>query len=686
MGDNYEHSGMTGAVGRNNDVHDNTFTQNIYEAATFTPSALHQLPPPPRDFVGRSKEMTELLQAVENSGVSISGLQGLGGIGKTALALKLAQHLESKYPDAQFYLDLKGASKQPLSPGEAMAHVIRAYHPTAQLPEDESSLQTIYLSELKGKKALLLMDNAASREQVLPLIPPPGCLLLVTSRTHFMLNGLVAKNLEALEAADAKQLLLKIAPRIGKCAEKIAELCGYLPMALELAASALHQFVMLTPEEYVQRLSDATKRLELVEASLSLSYDLLTEELQTLWRILAVFPNTFDTAAVAALWDLEVEKTQERLGELISYSLLEWNDTTRRYRLHDLLKLLAQARLNQEERYAAGKHHAIYYREVLTQAGGLYREGSNKITKGLALFDLERENIDSGQDWAAINADDKQGVTRLSMEYFNAAYDLLGLRLHPRERIRWLEISLKAACKLDDKTFQGYSLGNLGNAYNDLGETHKAIQFQEQALLIYRETGNRRGEGITLGNLGLAYANLGETRKAIELYDQQLMITREIGFRLVEGKALNNLGIAYKDLGETRKAIELYEQRLEIAREIGDRRGEGMTLGNLGNAYYDLGETRKALKFQEQQLLIARNIGDLRNEGNALWNSAVIYEELGDRALAISLAEKALVIYEQIEAPGVPERRAILDDWKAKKHNKFNLFTSLKRFFGSSNQ
>jgi hypothetical protein len=87
------------------------------------PPALHQLPPPPRDFVGRSREMTELLQALETSGVTISGLQGLGGIGKTALALKLAACLKPKYPDAQFYLDLKGASKQPLSASEAMAHV-----------------------------------------------------------------------------------------------------------------------------------------------------------------------------------------------------------------------------------------------------------------------------------------------------------------------------------------------------------------------------------------------------------------------------------------------------------------------------------------------------------------------------------------------------------------------------------
>src|SRR6185369_9394199 len=198
-----------------------------------------QVPPPPGDFTGREDEQRELLAAIEQGGLTISGLQGMGGIGKTALALKLVEQLKPRYPDAQLYLDLKGASAQPLPAAEALAHVIRSYHPAAKLPESETDLRGLYLSVLEGQRALLLMDNAAGAAQVEPLIPPAGCLLLVTSRRHFILPGLAAKNLDALTAADARSLLLAIAPRIGESANEIAKLCGYLPLALRMAASAL---------------------------------------------------------------------------------------------------------------------------------------------------------------------------------------------------------------------------------------------------------------------------------------------------------------------------------------------------------------------------------------------------------------------------------------------------------------
>ena len=672
---------------------------------SIAPTRLHEVPRPPADFTGREDELKELLAAIEAGGVTISGLQGLGGIGKTALALKLVELPKPRYPDAQFFLDLKGASTQPLIVAEALAHVVRAYHPAAKLPESESELRGLYLSVLDGQLALLLMDNAANAEQVEPLIPPAGCLLLVTSRQHFTVPGLSAKNLDTLSDADARDLLLTIAPRIETQADEIAALCGHLPLGLRLAATAMVRYRNLSPADYVRRLQDRQQRLQLIEASLSLSYELLSEALRERWRWLAVFPDTFASYSAAAVWKVEVDQAQDILGELMTTSLVEWNESSGRYRMHDLARLVADAKLSAEERAVGQKRFATHYSDVLVAANELYMEGDESLLRGLALFDLEWGNIQAGHAWVAAQADAADAdVSWLGMTYPDVGQYVLYLRQHSRERIRWLEVALNAARRFRHRKGEGNALGNLGLAYADLGETRRAIQFHEQylaiaraigdrrgegvalgnvgtaysalgetrraiqffeeALLIDREIGDRRGEGADLTNLGNAYAALGETRRAIQVHEQALLIDREIGDRRAEGADLGSLGNAYAALGETRRAIQFYEQALLIDREIGDRRGEGNALGNLGIAYAALGETRRAIQFYEQRLTIAREIGDRRGEGNALWNMSLALDQLGELAQAIRYAEQALTIYEQIENPAATKVRAQLAAWR----------------------
>jgi tetratricopeptide (TPR) repeat protein len=673
--------------------------------SSIAPTRLHETPRPPADFTGREDELKELLSAIEAGGITISGLQGMGGIGKTALALKLVELLKPRYPDAQFFLDLKGASTQPLTVAEALAHVVRAYHPAAKLPESESELRGLYLSVLDGQRALLLMDNAANAEQIEPLIPPAGCLLLVTSRQHFTVPGLVAKNLDTLSAADARDLLLTIAPRIETQADEIAALCGHLPLALRLAAAAMVKYRNLSATDYVRRLRDRQKRLQLIEASLSLSYELLSEALRERWRWLAVFPDTFAHYSAATVWEVEVDEAQDTLGELMVTSLVEWNEISGRYRQHDLARLFADAKLSAEERTVGQKRFATHYRDMLGAARELYLKGGDSLLRGLALFDLEWSNIQAGHAWVTAQVDAADAdVARLGMTYPDAGAYVLGLRQHSRGWISWLEIALAAAQRLQHRAGEGVALGNLGTAYADLGEPHRAIQFYEQALLIVREIGDRYGEGAVLGNLGIAYGNLGEFHRAIQFYEQLLAIARELGDRRGEGNALGNLGIAYAELGEphraiqfheqallidreigdhrggatdlgnlgnayyllgeSRRAIQFYEQQLAIVRELGDRRGEGTALGNLGLAYADLGETSRAIQFYEQQLTIVRETSDRRGEGNALWNMSLTLDQLGERAQSIQHAEWALTIYEQIEDPNAAQVRAQLAAWR----------------------
>jgi tetratricopeptide (TPR) repeat protein len=610
---------------------------------------IHQLPTPPADFIGRQEDLDFLCSNLVQGGTgAIFGLRGMGGIGKTALALKLAEKLKPQFYDAQIYLDLKGVDPHPLTTTQAMAHVIRAFHPEARLPESEAELAVIYRFVLDGKRALLLMDNAAGKEQVEPLIPPLTCLLLVTSRFRFALPGLVDRNLDEMSEKNARDLLLRIAPRIADAADEIVHFCGRLPLALRLAGSAFAERPDLSPSEYARRFKEGKEKLEPVETSLKTSYDLLTEERRRLWRLLAVFPETFDTKAAAVIWKLEMDIASVHLEELVRSSLLEWGQMEKRYRLHDLARAFASKQITTAEQKESWRLHAEHFLEVLRSANFLYKKGGQEVLLGLSLFDKEWSNIRAGQTWAAVQFHDHKDAADLCSGYPDAGVYCLELRLHPRDRIQWLEVGLLASRQLVDRVAEGHHLGNLGLAYADLGETRRAIEFYEQSLTITREIGDRKGEGRALDSLGSSYADFGEFRRAIEFYEQSLTIAREIRDRKGEGNALGNLGNAYNALGETRRAIEFYEQRLSLAREIGDQRGKGNALGNLGLAYADLGETRRAIEFYEQHLTLAREIGDKRGEGNTLGSLGLAYADLGETQHAIEFYEQHLTLARKI--------------------------------------
>ncbi|HWX40258.1 MAG TPA: tetratricopeptide repeat protein [Blastocatellia bacterium] len=594
----------------------------------------------------------------------------MGGIGKTALALKLGELLKPQFPDGQIYIDLKGfASSMPLTPAEAQARVIRSYQPDAIMPEDEDAVGNLYMSVLDGKRVFLLMDNARDAAQVDPLIPPAGSVIVVTSRNSFTLPGLFAKDLDTLPPTDARDLLLKIAPRIEDRADEIAKLCGYLALALRAAASLIAETPGLDPGEYIIRLYDERARLKQlktenidVEASIGLSYDLLKPDTALVLRELAVFPTSFDAPAEQKVCQDEDHK---HLDELVRKSLVQYNPETSRYVLHDLVRVFVAARLIEDERAAAEPRHAAHYETVLRAARASYKQGGEGVLSGLKLFDREWPNIQAGQAWAARHFGDQKEAAKLCNTYPDAGIFVLDLRLHPRDRIEWRQVALAATRRLGDKPAQGTHLGNLGIAYRLLGEYPRAIEYHEQQLAIARETDDRRGEGNAMGNLGFAYNFLGEYRRAIEYHEQQLVIAREVGDRREEGNGLGGVGNAYYRLGEYRRAIEFYEQWLAIALDIGDRLGEANALGGIGNAYYPLGEYRRAIEYDAQWLAITREIGDRQAEGRALWNLSLALEQTGNRAEAIKNAEASLKIREKIEDPGTDTVRKQLAEWKA---------------------
>ena len=636
----------------------------------FSPMAtFHQLPPPLPEFVGRSAELVELYAARANHDMRVLSVQGLGGAGKTTLALKLADQLKPHYPDAQFYLDLKGASPQPLSVVEAQSAVIRAYLPTVCLPENEIELDRLYHSVLMGKRALLLLDNAAGAQQVAPLIAPDGCITIVTSRDLVTLPGIFSKQLESLSPSEARDFLMRIVPRIDGQAAKVAELCEHLPLALRLAASALLISADLKVSDYVQRMeklqwaspaSDKAARgpglappaarppLHPVDAVLSLSYDLLVPGLQKLWRMLAVFRDTFDVSAAASLWQITPVRTNNALDRLMAYSLIERNRATGRYRLHDLMARFAETRSNDQELTLARQRFSAHYQSVLHEADALYEQGGESLRRGLGLVDLEWRNIQEGQVWAATHVDDDHAARELCNSYPDAGKYVLELRQRPRERIRWSEAALTAAQKLNQRNAAVRHLVALGDSYNDLAEVNHAMGCYEQALEIAREACDRRGEAEALSGLGAAHYLGGGLKRACDLHREALELFSRVGPRRREADSLGNLGLAYFATGDLRNALVLFDQQLKAAREIGDRRGESQALGGLGTTHYAMGDTERAAELFNQQLTITREIGDRRGEASALGNLGSAYAALKRHRQAIAFHEQALLVAREI--------------------------------------
>lgn len=246
--------------------------------------------------------------------------------------------------------------------------------------------------------------------------------------------------------------------------------------------------------------------------------------------------------------------------------------------------------------------------------------------------------------------------------YYSQAVQLVPIKAQYRQRYGWSLIlmgnaqdailQLDAAVRLSrtssDRFLEGIALGELGVAYDHLGQYAKAIEHHEQALVIHRQIGNVHGEGNTLGNLGNPYQNLGQYAKAIDYYEQALAIHRQIGDVEMEGTDLGNLGTAYQNLKQYAKAIHYHEQALAIHRRIGDVRGQGHDLGNLGVAYDNLGQYAKAIEYHEQALTINRKIGHAQGEGIVLGNLGSTHRDLKQYAKAIDHYEQALAIHRQI--------------------------------------
>jgi hypothetical protein len=459
----------------------------------------------PSSFLGRQREMFVLQEKIGDGGVVLSGLEGMG---KTALARKLADGLTPSYPDLKLTFDLKGTSRAPLSPAAMMADVIHAFLPVIRLPERPEDLAGLYRSVLTGQRALLFLDNARDRDQVAPLLPPPGSALIITSRRRFDLPGVHSLSIDGLESNDARILLRELAPRLDeRTAGTIAELCGGLPFALELAGRALSQRLDLSTEAYTDRLRDALTRCSLIDAALSVTFDLLDAVLQALWCRLSVFPSNFSGATVAEHGDLESRMTDEALGDLVAYGMVEHDPVTRRYSLRDSARRFAHSRLSEEDRADAERWCA----QKPPQA---------------------RENREAN-------------VTRLSE--------------------KGLERALRVARRVGERHAEAYYLAELGSTYASAGgRLRSAFELASQALAILRALGDHDGERRVLSILESLQAHMDYQRRVIESYEQRFASARERGDRREMALASWQIGLSYELLEELDNAIAAMQVSVDL--------------------------------------------------------------------------------------------------------------------------
>ncbi len=627
------------------------------------------LPSPPSPFVGRVEELRDLRALAERGeGVAIVGLRGMGGVGKTGLALVLAHALRSRY-SAALYLNLQGLGdptdpnpvNRPLSPELIVSALLRALRVEAvdkidpAAPGGWQQLQGLYRAELSSRPTLLLLDNAKDAAQVAPVLPPAGCLLLVTAREAFGLNGVSARRIGTLSAPEAERLLRELCLRLTEeQAATLAKHCAHLPKALRAAAGRLAVEEDLEVDEYLRLLADEKRRLrqlgredgdELdVEATLRLSIQRLSEiERRAFARLAAFGPLRFVAESARHVIEDEEGGTLHRLVRL---SLVEWDEATKFYGLHDLLRLIAADLLGQaaEEDRIARLRHAAWHAAVLGQANALLIKGGSEQLMGLRTFDLFRDSILLAQGWVIEHANPENDALAPAL----VLPQILALRVHPREREAGLRAALAATRRRGDRQAEANMLQAQGDLAVRQGRPGEAEKAYEAALGIYREIGDRLGEANVLqaqGDLELRQGRLGEAEKG---YGEALGIFREIGDRQGMANVLQAQGDLAVRQGRLGGAEKAYGEALGIYREIGDRLGAANVLQAQGDQAVRQDRLGEGEKAYEAALGIFREIGERLGEANVLRAQGDLAVRQGGQGEAEKAYGDALAIFREI--------------------------------------
>jgi tetratricopeptide (TPR) repeat protein/transcriptional regulator with XRE-family HTH domain len=660
-------------------------------------AAMRTLPRDIASFTGRQQELEQLGEAAASAGrvVGIHAIGGMAGVGKTAFAVHAAHQLADRFPSGQIFLPLHGHTpgQQPVDPADALASLLITLGvPPAQIPPGLESRMALWRDRLAERQLLLVLDDAASSEQVRPLLPGAGAsLVLVTSRRHLSaLDDTTAISLDTLPPGQAAALLVRLAGRAGlspddPAAAEITRLCGYLPLAIGMVARQLHHHPAWTAAGQAAELAAAVDRLELmttenlsVAAAFNLSYADLTENQQRLFRRLAPHPGPdVDAYAAAALDGTDLAAARRGLEALYDHYLLT-EPARGRYRLHDLIREHARALAahvdTDRDRDVATARLLDYYEHTAARADALIArqarprpasaDGAIPVVapamadgeQALAWARAERASLLACLDDATRTG---QHIRVIALTAALAA--LLDLDGPWIEAITRHTAAVRAAEHLGDRLGQANALSQLGAMRHATGDYSVSVRVREQALGIYRDLGNRLGQANALSDLGAVWQAMGDYPAAAEAQEQALGIYRDLGDRRGEGMALVDLGVVRWMTGDFPAAAEAQEQALGIYRDLGDRRGQADALTYLGVVQMMTGDYPAAGRVLGQALGIYRDLYDRSGEAHALHRLGIVRRATGDYPGAIQAVEQALDISRDLgdrggEAEGLNER------------------------------